>query len=143
MSFVSLPVSLSLAPSALVESGSLGEIGCDRVAGSKTNEPLPSFSEVVDSSSSADSVFRCSLSESSRSSSEVSTSNPNFSSEGRNGSCLEEKRYHSLLSYAYGKSSEVGSVTRFYDIFLLLKSDRQPRSDKVSLIYLLTGSNAV
>lgn len=40
---------------------------------------------------------------------------------------------HSLLSYAYGKSSEVGSVTRFYVIFLLLKRDCQQRV--VNLIF--------
>ncbi len=31
----------------------------------------------------------------------------------------------SLLSYAYGKGPEVGSVTRFYGFFLLLKCNRQ------------------
>ena len=78
---VRLPVMLS-SSSALGKSGALDGIGGDGVAGLKTDEQLPSFSEVVNSSSSADSVLGCSLSGSSRSSSEVSTSNPNFSSEG-------------------------------------------------------------
>lgn len=82
MLFVSLPVTLSSASSALDKLGALGRIGGSRVAGFKTNEELPSFSEVVDSSSSADSVLGCSLSGPSRSSSEVSTSDPNFLSEG-------------------------------------------------------------